>query len=193
MQQFTDLLDSPFRRNFLVGRMDIDERDFFCDRRSSSVSRKVDAACKIALARVSSRFSLRSEASSSRSLSVMPARTPIWTSAVLTHVRNDSESTPSCRGTRLITPWSPGSSRQSSKTNLTARSFNSLGHRSSDELFAILNPLPRYGASTIPSPNQGLTFLRIQGGPRRRVPRPFTLLRLLRRINHNCPQTQMIL
>ncbi len=126
---------------------------YFCDRRSGSAPKEVDAACKIVFARLSSRFSWRSRRSSSRSLSGVAARLSFCFSAWLTQLRRDCEPTPSCRATRLITPWSLGSSRLRSRTILTARSFSSVGYRFCDGLFAMLHPLPRYGASTTPRPN----------------------------------------
>ena len=57
-----------------------------------------------------------------------PVRRPASISACLTHRRSDSAPTPSWRATRVITPWSPGSSQRSSWTMRTARSFSSGGY-----------------------------------------------------------------
>src|SRR6266545_1261595 len=86
---------------------------------SSSVAKNTDASFKIAFARRSSAFSLRSRFSSSRSSDVSRSRRrPLSASACRTQCRNDSLCTPRSRATCTT-------GRLDSNTSRTARSRNS--------------------------------------------------------------------
>ena len=115
--------------------------------------KKLAAACKMSLARRSSKFSLRRRLSSACSSVVNPGRLPASTSARLTQLRSDSSPTPSWRATREITVLSCGSCSRRSCTMRTARSFSSGGYRFVVGLFSMTpSSLPRYEASRIPRP-----------------------------------------
>ena len=74
VQLCTDRLDPPSTPTGLAVPVGVDERNYFCCRRSSSAPKKDAAACKMSLARRSSRFSLRNLASSACSSVVRPGR-----------------------------------------------------------------------------------------------------------------------
>jgi hypothetical protein len=99
LQLFTDRLDSPATPTGFVVPVGVDEGNYLFCRRSSSAPKKVAAACKMSFARCSSKFSLRSRFSSSRSSVLRSGRVPASMSACFTHVRCDSPPTPSCRAT----------------------------------------------------------------------------------------------
>lgn len=98
----TDRLDPEARP---VG---VDEGHYLGDRRSSSAPKKLAAAFKISLARLSSRFSLRSSLSSARSSVVTPGRRPESTSARRTQIRSVSWLTPIFFAIEVIAAQSDG-------------------------------------------------------------------------------------
>src|ERR1019366_4019615 len=107
LQYIADRLDPE------PGPVLLDEGDYFVRRRSSSAPKKVAAAWRISLARLSSLISRSSSVIWACSAEVTPGRDPAATSAYLTQKRKDTTPTPSLRATQLITPLSPGSSRRS--------------------------------------------------------------------------------
>ena len=74
LQLLADRLDPPSKPTGLIVPMGIDEGDYFLCRRSSSAPKKLAAACRMSLARRSSRFSLRSCFNSACSVVLNPAR-----------------------------------------------------------------------------------------------------------------------
>jgi len=74
LQLFADRLDPPSTPTGLSVAMGVDEGDYFLCRRSSSAPKKLAAACKMSLARRSSRFSLRNCFNSVCSVVLNPAR-----------------------------------------------------------------------------------------------------------------------
>src|SRR5204863_6806415 len=75
----------------------VDEHAHFGRSGSSSLAKNTDASLRIEFARRSSKFSLRSRPSSSRSSVVRPSRRPMSTSARRTRLRNASSPIPKSR------------------------------------------------------------------------------------------------
>src|SRR5712691_7583209 len=97
----TDPLDPPA---LAVGA---DEAHDFGSRGSSSRAKKLAAAFKISLARLSSRFSRSNSLIRRCSAVVTPGRLPLSISACLTQLRSDSGPMPSWRATRVTAPTHP--------------------------------------------------------------------------------------
>nr|SCV11737.1 hypothetical protein FDG2_6002 [Candidatus Protofrankia californiensis] len=123
----------------------------------SSRAKKADAAFRISFARVSSRTSRSSSAIRCASAVEVPGRWPPSISACFTHMRRDSDPTPSRLATTVIAPVRWPDSLRTSKTIRTARSRSSAGYVLGVGTALIL---PRSRASTRPGAVQSAALAR---------------------------------
>ena len=107
-----------------------DEPNYHGNRGSSARAKKLEAASRISLARLTSRSSASSFLILAASVDVVPGSRPVSTWDCLTQLRSVSGTTPTRGPTRLTAPLivNDGSSAIASATNRTERSRNSSGY-----------------------------------------------------------------